>query len=137
MSKLLGLLLASALAAGGALAQTASQGSSASSDGDSSSASSVTGQGATTEGALGASGGAIIRPGSPGYTNGSTSTGTNAMGASGAPGTTGLPGAGESTRKPTRHSGATKARRGDCPPGLEKKDNGCLPAGQGKKLDSR
>jgi len=25
--------------------------------------------------------------------------------------------------------------RGDCPPGLAKKDNGCLPPGQAKKQD--
>jgi hypothetical protein len=31
-------------------------------------------------------------------------------------------------------SPSTKGRK-DCPPGLEKKDNGCLPPGQAKKVD--
>ncbi|MGZ5774677.1 MAG: hypothetical protein ACXWJY_09625, partial [Ramlibacter sp.] len=164
MSKLLGLLVAS-LVAGGAFAQSATSnstlsnqsGASATSSGSLSSQNSVTGPGATTGGTLGASGGAIVQPGTSAGTSSSTATqpatgstsGTSASGATSGStsGSTaantnniylGAPGTSSSSTATATDRDTSTSRMGadrDCPPGLAKKHNGCLPPGQAKKQE--
>jgi hypothetical protein len=64
-------------------------------------------------------------------TGASTGTSTDTGTATGATGTT--PGTAGSTSGSTRASGAARAPGLTCPPGLEMRDNDCLPPGQEKK----
>jgi hypothetical protein len=126
MSRLLAFLVA-ALIAGGAMAQSTGTGTPAGGSPDSSSTQDPpTGGGATTGGVLGASGGAIVQPGSTPATSGQS--GTGAMGAPGAAVAQPRPGSatGSAGAPPTSSMGR------DCPSGMQKKDNGCLPAPQGE-----
>lgn len=149
MNRLLSILVAS-LVASGAMAQTAGVSGSTSASGGASVQVAPTGAGATTGGALGASGGAIVEPGSTAATrassgtSGSTSASTSADVGTSSTATMGAPAAPQ--RDDRHHHGRDAADADsnatttmgdrDCPPGLAKKDNGCLPPGQAKKLQS-
>jgi hypothetical protein len=115
MNKRSAVLVASLLA-GGAIAQSSGSGSGATNGGDSTQAP-VTGGGATTGGALGASGGAIVEPGSTPATRGmgSRSSGTGAMGA----GPAAPSSAPVNSTTPTGHSD-------ECPVGTRKQGDGCV-----------
>ena len=75
---------------------------------------------------------ATATPGAGGTTSTDTGTATGTTGT--ATGTTsGTAGTAGSTAGSTRASGAASAPGLACPPGLEKRDNDCLPPGQEKK----
>lgn len=148
MNRLLSILVAS-LAATGAMAQTAGVSGSTSANGGASVQAPPAGAGATTGGALGASGGAIVEPGSTpatrasSGTSGSTSASTSAnVGGASSTATMGAPAAPKTDDRHRHGRDATDADSDasttmgnrDCPPGLAKKDNGCLPPGQARKL---
>jgi ABC-type glycerol-3-phosphate transport system substrate-binding protein len=140
MNKLLSLLIAGFFAAGAAMAQTSTSGSGALSGSVSGSKSDASSTNTNTNTATSTNA----------NVNANTNTNTNNVNVYG-PGSNKLarqqaasgsrqpstdvsmmPGKGKTTDKTTTAQSQAKS----CPPGLEKKDNGCLPPGQAKKQRS-
>ncbi|MGZ5787287.1 MAG: hypothetical protein ACXWJM_15345, partial [Ramlibacter sp.] len=143
MSKLLSILLAGAFAAGTAVAQTAPPTGSDKNTGTLSGSGTASTRSATT--APGAGSGAIVSGDGTGKTTatgGSTGNTTATMGSksgtTAATTTTASPAlpatepSGSNRGQPTGAMGAS-GDTGFCPPGLDKKDNNCMPPGQAKK----